>query len=184
MVAGPKGFDMVQQLAQRFPNIVGYMMDDFFRDAVGGGRTGSLTPREMAYIRSHSNVAGRKLDLWTVVYEHDLRYDIAEYFAEVDLISYWTWEASQLERLEGSFMQLEKLAPRTRKVLGCYMWDYGACKPIPLDLMQKQCRLGLEWLRKGRIEGMIFLGSGSCDLSLEAVDWTRNWIQEVANEQL
>jgi hypothetical protein len=160
------------------------MMDDFFRDTVGGGRTGHLTLAELAYLRSHSDIEGRKLDLWTVVYESDLKFDIAEYLFNVDLISYWTWRPKDLEGLEDSFARLETIVPRGRKTLGCYMWDYDAGKPIPLSLMQKQCELGLKWLRMGRIEGMIFLGSGTCDLGLEAVEWTRSWIREVGDEKI
>jgi hypothetical protein len=42
--------------------------------------------------------------------------------------------------------------------------------------MKKQCDLGLRWLMEGRIEGMIFLASPICDLELETVEWTRQWI--------
>jgi len=31
---------------------------------------------------------------------------------------------------------------------------------------------------------MIFLASCICDLDLEAVEWTRAWIDQVGNEQL
>jgi hypothetical protein len=86
--------------------------------------------------------------------------------------------------LEEGFTKAEQAAPKARKVLGCYMWDYGDEKPIPLPLMQKQCQLGLEWLRTGRIEGMIFLASCICDLNLEAVEWTRNWIREVGDAKV
>jgi hypothetical protein len=51
---------------------------------------------------------------------------------------------------------------------------------MPLELMQKQCEIGLRWLREGRIEGMIFLASCICDIELETVEWTRRWIAEVA----
>jgi hypothetical protein len=50
--------------------------------------------------------------------------------------------------------------------------------------MQQQCQLGLEWLRTGRIEGMIFLASCICDLNLEAVEWTRKWIREVGDAKV
>jgi hypothetical protein len=69
-------------------------------------------------------------------------------------------------------------------VLGCYLWDYGAKKPMPLELLWHQFQVGLRWLRQGRIEGMIFLASCLCDLELEAVEWTRNWIAQVGDEQL
>jgi len=51
-----------------------------------------------------------------------------------------------------------------------------------LDLMKKQCTLGLDWLRQGRIEGMIFLASNVCDIDLETVEFTRQWIAAVGNE--
>ena len=53
------------------------------------------------------------------------------------------------------------------------MWDYGAKRPMPVNLMEKQCETGLQWLQEGRIEGMIFLASCICDLGLETVEWTR-----------
>ncbi len=78
--------------------------------------------------------------------------------------------------------RLEKLAPRHGKLLGCYLWDFGTGKPMPLDLMKKQCELGRKWLEQGRIEGMIFLASNVCDLELETVEWTRKWIAEVGQQ--
>ena len=59
------------------------------------------------------------------------------------------------------------------------MYDYGDKKPMPVSLMEKQCHLGLRWLQEGRIEGMIFLASCICDVGLEAVEWTRQWIQKL-----
>ena len=49
---------------------------------------------------------------------------------------------------------------------------------------QEQCELGLEWLKQGRIDGMIFLASCICDLDLETVEWTRKWIQKVGDQEL
>jgi hypothetical protein len=62
------------------------------------------------------------------------------------------------------------------------MWDYGAQRPMPIPAMRRQCELGLRWLHEGRIEGMIFLASCICDLGLDAVEWTRAWIAEVADQ--
>ena len=64
------------------------------------------------------------------------------------------------------------------------MWDYGQKKPMPVHRMQQQCEIGLRWLKEARIEGMIFLASCICDLNLEAVEWTREWIASVADEEL
>jgi hypothetical protein len=183
-VASKADLEMIRQLALKYPNIVGVQMDDFFRDTFDGGRIGVLTPKELDYVQGQLKTEGQKLDLWVTLYRHDLQHDLADWLKRVDVVTFWTWESKDLDTLEDAFAKAERATPKARKVLGCYMWDYGEHKPIPIPLMQKQCQLGLEWLRKGRIEGMIFLASCICDLNLEAVDWARNWIREVGDEKI
>ena len=64
------------------------------------------------------------------------------------------------------------------------MWDFGAKRPMPVELMKQQCELALKLLRERRIEGMIFLATNICDLNLETVNWTRRWIAKVGDEPL
>jgi hypothetical protein len=106
---------------------------------------------------------------------------LAPYLELLDLVSFWTWDSDKLQGLEGNLERLETAAPRCGRVLGCYLWDYGRKKPMPLDLMRHQRELGLHWLQQGRIEEMIFLASCLCDLELEAVEWTRHWIAQVGD---
>ena len=93
------------------------------------------------------------------------------------MINFWTWKGEQLAQLEHNLPRVQELAPGKRIMLGCYLWDYGAGKPMPLELMQHQCRLGLQWIKEGKVQGMVFLASCICDLGLEAVEWTRDWIR-------
>jgi len=86
--------------------------------------------------------------------------------------------------MEKNLAKLEKLTPKNGRLLGCYMWDYGKRQPMPVELMKMQCEKGLKWLNEGLIEGMIFLASCVCDLELEAVEWTRQWISEVGGQRL
>ena len=58
------------------------------------------------------------------------------------------------------------------------MWDFGEGKPISAKLLEHQCRLGLQWLTRGEIEGMIFHCTPLCDMKLEAVEWAKGWIAE------
>ncbi len=180
----PNGLHLDQQLAQKFPNIVGMMLDDFFRDTMDGGKVGLFTPGEVSFIHNQPEVNGRKLELWITLQYTEVKYDLSEYLTQVDVVTYWTINAKDLENLEEGFAQAEKVAPHARKLLGCYLWDFVGHAPMPMRLMQKQCNLGLEWLRSGRIEGMIFLASCDCDLGLETVEWTRNWIREVGDTEL
>ena len=52
-----------------------------------------------------------------------------------------------------------------------------------MELMEKQCTLGREWLRQGRSEGIMFLGSNVCDIELETVEYARQWIAAVGMEK-
>jgi len=119
-----------------------------------------------------------------VLYTHQLGLPVAPYLAQCDVVTLWTWRSEDLAGLAANMERLEKTAPSIRKVLGCYMWDYGDKKPMPLDRMRSQCETGIRWLREGRIEGMIFLASCICDLGLEAVEWAREWIRSVGSERL
>ena len=118
------------------------------------------------------------------MYHHDLKYELSKSLAKFDVVTYWTWNARELETLDHDFSEAERAAPNAKKVLGCYMWDFGAKQEMPITLMQKQCEMGLTWLRNGRIDGIIFGITNLCDLNLEAVSWTRKWIDKVGEEEL
>ena len=177
----------VLALAAREPKITGVILDDFFAGAFENGENGevaALSLEQLRQLRSQLSLAEHRLDLWAVLYEYQLEKPLNEYLELLDKMSFWTWDAGKLKELQRNFEKVEAIAPKCRKVLGCYMWDYGKKKPMPLDLMQHQCRLGLEWLNAGRIDGMIFLASCICDLELEAVEWTRRWIAEIGDEPI
>jgi len=166
------------QLPHRFPNITGFIMDDFFhRDG-----TGSLTPEELKDLRKQLVIDGRKRDLYVVMYQHLMEIPVQEYLQYCDKITFWTWQSERLADLEKNFARLEKLAPKHGKLLGCYMWDYPNRAAVPMEAMKHQCKLGLRWLHKGRIEGLIFLGNTVCDLELDVVEWVRRWIADVGNQ--
>jgi hypothetical protein len=164
----------VLDLARRYSNITGFVMDDYFH----ADGTGSLSVEQLEALRGRLVIDGRRRDLHVVVYDRQLGLPIGEHLALCDKITYWTWKAANLDKLESSFGRLEELAPAHGKLLGCYLWDFGGSRPMPLELMKKQVDLGRRWLEQGRIEGMIFLASNVCDLELEAVEWTRGWIAE------
>lgn len=176
--------ELVRKLAARFPNFSGVMMDDFFGYDPKTGRVGVHPVEKLKAIQEQLTVSGKKLDLWVVLYEHQLEHPVGGHLEVCDLVSFWTWTSERLESLERRFEKVEQIAPSCRKVLGCYMYDYGNKKPMPLDRMKRQCKLGLQWLRDRRIDGMIFLASCICDLELEAVEWTRQWISEVGDEPI
>lgn len=175
----------VISVAGRHPNICGAIMDDFI-DAAPGAQTYTCryTPEDIAGFRQRLHKAPCNLDLWVVFYAHQLTFPVAEYLDKCDGVAFWTWEVKELSRLNEIFKRLEELLPGSRKLLGCYLWDYDKKRPMPLDRMEKQCETGLQLLRDQRVEGLIFLASCICDLNLDAVEWTRDWIAHVGDTPL
>jgi hypothetical protein len=175
----------VREQAARRPNWTGVMMDDFFLEQPAeDGRFAVHSPEALAAIREQLVVAGRRLDLWVVLYDHQLHLPVDDHLAQCDVVSFWTWRAADLAQLDANMARLEAIAPGRRIALGCYMWDYGAGKPMPLGAFQAQVERGLDWLRAGRIEGMIFLASCICDLDLDTIAWTREWVARVGEAVL
>lgn len=121
----------------------------------------------------------KRLDLGVTLYTHQLEPRLVPHLELCNVISLWTWKSEDLKDLEANFAALKKLLPEKRLLLGCYLWDFGNQKPMPLERQEKQCELGLRWLLEGRIEGIIFLATNLADLNLEAVEWARAWIERV-----
>ncbi|MFB3882939.1 MAG: hypothetical protein ACE149_16865 [Armatimonadota bacterium] len=173
----------VLDLARGMPNLTGVMMDDFFHGlAPDGGMTASLTREQLRELRSRLALPDRTLDLWVVVYEYMMADAMRPHLDLCDVATFWTWKSEELGKLESNFARFEQLAQKQRKVLGCYLYDYGNEGLMPLELMKKQSEFGLKMLRAGRIEGMIFLASCICDIGLDTVEWLRGWVREVGEE--
>lgn len=175
--------EAVLELAREFPNITGAIMDDFFHAPDERGAIARYSVAQVAEFRRRLHQGPRPLGLWVVLYAHDLDLPVTEHLAAADVVTFWTWQSKDLAALPQNFARAEGLAANARKVLGCYLWDYGARQPMPLERMIYQCETGLQWLRERRIEGMIFLASCICDLGLETVEWVRRWIGEVGDER-
>ena len=176
--------DHVFGLAERFPNIVGLFLDDFFTQR-GDPDPAVMSLDEVRSLKRRMVLADRDLRLGVTFYDHDL--DRPELIPHLDLcddVGLFTWEAHRLRNLETNLATLERISPSSTKFLNLYLYDYGCKQPMPLDLMQLQAEIGLRWLREGRVGGLILLASCICDLEFEAVEWTRKWIAEVGDTLL
>ena len=181
----PKLRDAAFALAEKHENVVGFILDDFFHEPSAGNAAdpgspqafrASLSPAELRALRERKVRRG-KLPLMAVVYSGQVKPGARAHLAEVDQICLWTWRPVDLKNLEANFVALERLAPDKMLFLGCYMYDFNESKPLPVELMQYQVELGYQWLKAGRIAGMIFLATPNVDVGLEAVDWSREWIR-------
>ena len=170
---------VIRDLLKRHPNFTGLVMDDYFRS--GGEKR---TARGAAEVRAFKGTFGRA-EFWDAIYAVDLQNTSPEHVAMVDVMTLWTRAARDLVDLEANLEKFSRMFPKTRLVLGCYLWDYlGEKRPIPIPLMKHQCETGLKWLKAERIEGLCFIASPMCDMGVEAVEWARHWIQHVGDQRL
>jgi hypothetical protein len=176
--------DAVVAMSADLPGLSGLIMDDFFRaENVEAGRdAGMLSATDLARFRDRLRSGPHPLDIWVVLYADQLGLPVGRHLGLCDKVTFWTSRSAELSNLEANLSRAEELAPEAGMLLGCYLWDYGNKRPLPRELMDLQCAQGLAWLHSGRIEGMIFLASCVCDLGLETVEWTRDWIRRVAGE--
>ncbi len=185
-LTGSSGFtedadvDRMVDLARRHDNLEGVFFDDMFSD----DHPPALSAEAIANIRQRLGGAGRCLQTWLTLYQRHLDRALPEYQTLFDVVTLWTWRSEHLTDLETNLDRLEQAWPHARRVLGCYMYDFGNRAVMPVERMQRQCALGLRWLEQGRISGMIFLGNAVADVGLEAVDWSRRWIAEVGDTVL
>lgn len=177
---GDGDLDEVLRQAERFPNVTGGVLDDFL-----GKRRGIFSPQDVARWRDRLRACpARPLDLWIVLYDHQLDQPVQPYLDVCDVITFWTWKAEDLRQLERNMDRFEAMTPGKRRLAGCYMYDYGNRKVMPVDLMQKQCELGLQWMRDGRLDGLIFCSNCCADLGMPAVEWTRDLIARVGDDTI
>ncbi len=173
--------DEVVRQAGMHANVSGGILDDFLTPK----RRALFPPERLREMRARLREgAGRPLDLWVVCYEHELGEPIAAHLAECDVITFWTWQAENLRRLDENLERVAALTPGKRRLAGCYFWDYGGRRPLTPDLMEHQCDRLYQAIRRGLIEGVVFCSNCTADIGLETADTARRWIARVGDERL
>jgi len=61
----------------------------------------------------------------------------------------------------------------------CHPWDQGFA-----SIAKRYREIGERTLCEGRIAGVILPATPNVDVGLEAVEWTREWILQVGDEEL
>ncbi|MBQ1455356.1 MAG: hypothetical protein IIZ25_05880 [Thermoguttaceae bacterium] len=176
-------------LLDRMPNLTTLFLDDFFKGEpkLAPGRTepdAHLTIAELKALKAELAALPRRPDLAAVLYAYQINDLIREHLEICDVVSLWTWHATDLTALERNFRRYREIMPTKPTLLGIYMWDFGNAKPVTPELMRHQLDVALGLFKEGQIEGMIFHCTPLCDIGLEAVDTARQWIADHAEEQI
>jgi len=174
----------VIQLAKSTPNFTGIMLDDFFHSKPKENQRAVFSVEELRRIHGEVKKGPKKLDIFATFYTSLLDLPLSDYLDMVDVITFWTWESAELARLDTNFDRLGRVAPKARKMLGCYLYDFSKKQPVAIRDMQTQCEWGLKQLKAKKLEGIIFLANTVADLGFESAEWTRDWIKKVGDQKV
>lgn len=178
--------DAVLEIAGKYPNITGAVLDDFFAGVEEAGKSDGR--HSLASIRAMSDrlhrFPRRRLDLWMVWYTYQLDFKVAEYLEWCDVVTLWTWKGSDLSRLDEHLESCVQKTPGKRRYLGIYLWNYGEAKPLEPRQMADQMDRAYRWLKSGEVEGLIFCSNAIADIGLPTVEYARQWIARVGDERI
>jgi|LFRM01.1.fsa_nt_gb hypothetical protein len=173
--------EAVGRAAQDHPNIIGGILDDFLNPA----RIGQYSPDYLRQckqtMRQH---AGRDMQLWTVIYTQELTDAAIPYLDVCDVATLWTWSPENLVHLDENWQRLRALFPDKPILGGCYLWNYADQCAMPQDLLEYQLDIYNQWLRKGKLEGVIFCSNNVIDVGLESVATVKSWIHKHGHDVL
>lgn len=164
--------DAALAIADEAPNLNTLWLDDLFILPM------KITPAELDNLRIKAHNRPRPLDLNAVVYVTqmaDAGIDLSP-LDKVDVVTLWAWDGSDIDLLPEHFARFRKAFPPKRMMLGVYMWDFGASRPIGLARMQRQLDLALQWMKSGEIEGVVFHSTPLVGRPIAEVDMARGWI--------
>ena len=199
-------------LAKSYPNLTGIFLDDFVRHEKRADgsmvATPAMTAADLAAMHKQLDTVGRPMEVWSLIYAYEIdpqhpwfhRYEppLVESMKHFDTIVFFTWKSEELKDLEKNLALLESVKPKNCRIaLGIYLWDYTGIdpakkddpaykmgKPVPLDLMEHQCSLGLKWLKEGRVSDLVILGLAGIDQGIPSAPWMRDWIKKHGDEKL
>jgi len=201
-------------LAKDYPNITSIYLDDFvtrpYTKRADGTTVGTpaMTEAQLKSMRTQLGKVGRPMEVWTTIYTHefdrkhrdfkDCEPPLADQMKHFDVVVLWTAKSADLRDLEKNLALLEAIKPKNCRIaLGIYLWGYWdkdpakaddksyvMGRPVPLDLMEHQCGLGLKWLKEGRVSDLVILGLAGIDQGIPSAPWMRKWIKEHGSEKL
>jgi hypothetical protein len=163
----------VSRLSRQFPNVAGALFDDFIGAVDGGGYSFA----DCASIRDTLKADNPDLKLYTTTYTHEVSAGRWEpYVSLVDGVFLWVWESADLCQLDEYVRQCRDLVGDKPLILGCYLRDYPAEMPVPMDRLQYQWERIPGYLEQGLVDGYCILGAYLIDHQPEQAEWVRDFI--------
>jgi hypothetical protein len=167
--------ERVSRLSRNYPNVTGALFDDLKGLLEREGMDAEVSAAMGFSLRMY-NAA---LKLWAVVYSHQLEDPFwAHCRQHVEVVNLWVWNSRDLVNLEQYIDRARELFPGRPLILGCYLRDYPAHAPMPMDVLQKQWQVVANGVADGRLDGYAILGTVLIESHLRQATWVRDFIRD------
>ncbi|NLZ36524.1 MAG: hypothetical protein GX897_03490 [Clostridiales bacterium] len=171
--------------AADFPNIGCVVFDDFQR----GDGYKKIPPENLWKIKARlKENEVRPLDMWMVLYTHEFGLDKAKdedfrrYIEPFDGIIMWTWKESDVPLINDKFEIFKELTPNNRRMLGCYLYNFGEDRQATSGAVKWQLDRYREMIMTGEAEGVVLHTNTMADLDYEAYDTAVEWMEKHGDE--
>ena len=141
-----------------------------------------MTPLIEAY-RALCSALDRKKEASEILNEKEDE-EFQPYMDEFDGVIMWTWKESDVPLIPEKFELFKKYTPNTRRMVGCYLYNFGESKQATGEAVKWQLDYYRELLLKGEIEGVVLHTNTMADLDYEAYDVAVQWMEEHGDEEI
>ena len=184
----PELIEPIIEEARNFPNIGCVVFDDFKRENQYGYYTDvPIENLEKVHKRLHENDV-RPMDMWMVLYTKEFGINEDEdrafrkYIEPFDGVIMWTWEEKDKSLIPQKFEKFKKLTEGKRRMLGCYLYNFGESRQASGEAVKWQLDWCRERLLAGEAEGIVLHTNTMADLDYEAYDVAIAWLKEHGDE--
>ena len=170
-----------KEIAATDPRIEAYLLDDFSTGSVGAG----VKPEHIAGLQRANANFGPQLPLMATMYTMSLNEPeipgLLPFFA-----GYLTplWHAADIDKLEAGVDQLADMSGGKPQLLCIYLWDFGNCKLLSYDLMQRQLDLCESLIRQDKVFGVVVLGQCMMDLDWDSCRCFYDWLDKIGDSKV
>lgn len=173
--------DKIIELHKKYPSYKRCIYDDFFSDEnITNYKT--VTIDELLKLKKRLNDEG--MELWMVHYERFLHCDLTEWLQCFDGISFWFWYQPTEEEYHKTIKKFIELTPNVKRLIGCYLYDFGREKACDPDLVEIELNNDVELMKKGLFEGIILHTNAVSGLGYEGYERGAKWMKENGDKEI
>ena len=178
----PEKLNAVISLSKVYKNIKGIIFDDFFNceNTYNNYLNYSLEMLNEYKEKLHAQGLEMWVVLYTKIFRRELDLDTVKKYVDVfDGVSLWFWDEDEvMESYDDCINVLFDIAPTQKKMLGCYLYDFGGEKSAKATVVLKQLNSAKELIKQNKIDGVILHTNAIITEDyIEAVDACKKWLE-------